>query len=121
MNQGLSTSIGPLVFVQTLGLAVTLATYRLLGRGQGGLPAIGLACVGGALAAYAPFIALGTLLLTGPGRQIYSGFTSLALGVLLFAVAVLLTGRFPTAVALGPMAAFSVWTYFLLAVITSGL
>jgi len=121
MNQGLSASIGPLLFVQTLGLAVTLVTYRLLGRGQGGLPAIGLACAGGALAAYAPFVAVGTLLLTGPGRQIYSGVASLALGAVLFAVAVVLTKRFPAALALGPMAALSVWTFFLLAVIISGL
>lgn len=121
MNQGLSASMLPLALVQSLGLAVMLATYWVVGKPEGGRAGAVVASLGGALICYAPFVALAALLIFGPGRQIYAGVAALFIGLALFMGAVVMGRRGWGALSLGPMAAVAVWTFSLLAVMTSGL
>ena len=120
MHSAFSQS-APLVLVQTLGLVVIVVAFWFFTRIAKHAGGLALATGGAALIAYAPFVSIGTLLALGPGPRIYSGLVALAVGVLMFTIAVLRARRLIAFAAFGPMAAVASWTYFLLAMMISGL
>ena|GEM_PF-3932699 len=110
----------PLLMVQTFGLAVILTAFWFFAGVARDRSALAVAGVAGALIAYAPVIAITALLVAPVGSHGLIGLASLLSGMALFTFKTLQARRLGALFALGPMLAFSAFTYMMLMAAGSG-